>query len=168
MTAPIYPWLQEPLYEPSPMNGNAVMAWIMAHHTDTYLDNTGMAINLPGGGQWVNDSNAPAIPRGDGTFIANDPQNPNQRLVPADPSNPIWAAGTMYGKDGYDYFELTPLAQEVIAYQKANPTPIPPAILNPPPPYRPPSPPPVSPPTPPFPFSMGWFEAFIERVRARF
>ena len=163
MTAPTYPWLQEPLYEPSAMNGNAVMAWIMAHAGQTYLDNTGMPIDLPGGGQWVADPEAPAIPRGDGTFIANNPQNPNQRYVPTDPTNPIWAAGTMYGKDGYDYFELTPLAKEVLAYQGSYPAPIPAAILNPPPPYRPP---PAAEPPPPF--TPPWFEAFIARLRAKF
>lgn len=165
MTAPVFPWLQEPLYEQGPLTGNAVMAWVLAHAGQTYLDNTGMPINLPGGGQWVSDPSAPPIPRGDGTFIANDPQNPNQRYVPdsASATNPIWDAVIIFGKDGYDLYQLSPLAQEVIAWQKANPAPIPENILNPPPPYRPP-PAPAAPP----PYSMNWFEAFIQRLRARF
>ena len=157
------PWIQEPIYDQGPMTGNAIMAWILAHNDQTYLDNTGTAFNLPQPGQWAPDPAAPPIPRGDGTFIANDPQNPNQRWTP-DPTvadNPIWQAGTLYGKDGYDYFDLSPLAKEVLAGLKANPTPIPAAILNPPPRFLPPPPPPVYSPPPPPPGFLAWLAEYL-------
>lgn len=154
MTAPLYPWLQEPLYEQGPMTGNAVMAWVLGHAGDCYIDNTGNPQGSLPGGTWVDDPSAPIVPP---TGLRG------QRYQPTDQTNPIWAAGTMYGKDGYDLWVQSDLCKEVIAYQAANPTPIPPAILNPPPRY---TPPPVQPPPPPY--SPNWFEAFIARIRARF
>ena len=154
MTAPVYPWLQEPLYEQGPMTGNAVMAWILSHAGDVYIDTTGNPQGALPGGTWVDDPSAPIVPP---TGLQG------QKFQPTDPTNPIWAAGTMYGKDGYDLWVQSDLCKEVIAYQQANPTPIPPAILNPPPPY---TPPPVQPPPPPY--SPNWFEAFIARMRQRF
>lgn len=157
------PWLQEPIYTPSPWNGNAIMAWMQANGAKCYLSNTGdMAFNLPQAGQWVPDANAPAIPRGDGTSIANDPANPNERWVPdaSVASDPIWQAFTLYGKAGYDFYDLSPLAQQVLADLRAHPEPIPAEIINPPPP---PAPKPVPLRQPP----AGFWE-YLAEMRARF
>ena len=143
------PWPQEPTYVANPDNGNAEAAWQAQHQHACYIDNTGQPIGALPGGQWVDDPTAPIVP----------PTNQRgMRFAPADPTDPIWQAGTMYGTDGYDLWVQSDLCKQIIAEQQANPLPIPDAILHPVPPYSPP---------PPRPAPPGFWE-FLAELKARF
>lgn len=125
MTTIITPWLQQPYFGTGPDAGNPLIEWDVSHGGDTYIDNNGGLHSMIQGGEWVPDITAPAIPTSNGSSIPNDPNNPNERWLSADPTNPVWKAGTLYGKDGYVYWVQSDLCKKIISELHANPSPIP-------------------------------------------
>lgn len=139
-------WTQMPYYGTGPNAGNAIMAWCKSVGSASYIDNEGQPIAPSGGrGRWVDDPDGPSVNG-----------QPSQRFVPDmdDPNNSIYCAGTMYGRSGFDIWVPTAECRAIIAAQKANPAPIPLAVVSPPPP-----------PPPPPPSRMPWFMAWLARFR---
>ncbi len=152
---PIAPWPQEPFFAPGPLAGNARMWWDKAHEGIPFIDCTGDLMGNTGGGHWADLGANEAVPS---EWTAKYPTlAAPQKWVPADAQNPIWQAGTMYGRDGYDLFVQSTLCKQVVAALHANPTPIPDFIVHPPQPVPAPAPAPPFPPTHP---------GFIAELRA--